>query len=80
MNLFTGVVVYLIIWWTVLFAVLPWGVRVPDKQEPGHADSAPANPHLWRKALITTAIATVLWIGFYFFQKSNLLSFRDFGP
>ncbi|MEX2009060.1 MAG: DUF1467 family protein, partial [Dongiaceae bacterium] len=24
-----GVFVYVLIWWMVLFAVLPWGVRVP---------------------------------------------------
>jgi predicted secreted protein len=78
MNWVTGIVVYLIIWWTVLFAVLPWGVRVPDRPEPGHADSAPAHPRLWRKALITTAISTALWIAFYFFQKTDIISFRDF--
>ena len=27
MNWFTGVVLYVLIWWTVLFAVLPIGTR-----------------------------------------------------
>ena len=27
MNWFTGVVLYALIWWTVLFAVLPFGTR-----------------------------------------------------
>ena len=27
MSVATGLMVYAIIWWTVIFAVLPWGVR-----------------------------------------------------
>jgi len=76
MNWVTGIVVYLIIWWTVLFAVLPWKVHVPEETEPGHADSAPAHPHLLRKAIATTVIAAVIWVGFYLLQRSNLISFR----
>jgi predicted secreted protein len=76
MNPVTGIVVYVIIWWTVLFAVLPWGVHVPDKVETVNAESAPERPHLWMKALATTLIAAVIWIGFYFLQRSNLISFR----
>jgi predicted secreted protein len=76
MNPVTGIVVYVIIWWTVLFAVLPWGVHVPDKTEPGHAESAPDRPLLLKKAIATTLISAVIWIGFYFLQRSNLISFR----
>ena len=58
MTWLTGVMAYVIIWWLVLFTVLPWGVRVPDDPEPGHATSAPEKPMMGRKALVTTAIAT----------------------
>ena len=44
MNWLTGILVYVMIWWVVIFAVLPWGVRVPDEPEPGHAASAPETP------------------------------------
>jgi predicted secreted protein len=27
MSLATAIAIYFIIWWVVLFAVLPWGVR-----------------------------------------------------
>ncbi|MCG8360924.1 MAG: DUF1467 family protein [Kiloniellales bacterium] len=76
MNWFTGLMVFVIIWWLVLFMVLPWGIRVPDKPEPGHATSAPERPMLWRKALITTAIACVLWVIAYFVIESDLVTFR----
>ncbi len=76
MTWFTGAMVYVIIWWVVLFTVLPWGVRVPDETEPGHASSAPDKPMLWRKALITTVIATLLWGVAYYLIESDLISFR----
>jgi predicted secreted protein len=29
-----------------------------------------------KKAIVTTLISAVIWIGFYFLQRSNLISFR----
>lgn len=77
MTWFQGVVVYVVTWWIVLFAVLPFGIRPIEKGELGHAAGAPANPRLWFKAGITTAIATVIWIAFYVVASSNLISFRE---
>jgi predicted secreted protein len=63
-----GLVSFLIIWWVVLFAVLPWGVRAQWEEgetvrgtEPG----APVAPNLWRKAIWTTLIAAALWAALY---------------
>ncbi len=80
MTWFTGVVVFLIIWWVVIFAVLPWGVRTPDKVETGHATSAPLRPMLWRKVAITTLITCVLWGLAYWLINSDLLSLRPTQP
>ena len=52
--------VFVIVWWLVLFMVLPFGAQPPDEVEPGHADSAPARPRMPLKLLITTLIAAVL--------------------
>ena len=76
MNWFTGLMVFLILWWLVLFMVLPWGVRVPDEPETGHASSAPRNPMLWRKAAVTTVIASLLWGLAYWLVESDLIAFR----
>ncbi len=64
------------IWWLVIFLVLPWGVKVPETPEPGHASSAPETPHIVRKLLITTAISTVLWVIAYLIIESDWISFR----
>ena len=53
--------------------MLPWGVRIPDKAEPGHADSAPVKPMLGRKVLATTAITAVLWLIVYVVVQSDWL-------
>ena len=77
MTLFTGFMVYVIVWWLVLFTVLPFGNRAPDVAEPGHVESAPERPRLAIKALITTAIATSIWGVIYWIIESDLITFRD---
>lgn len=62
---FSQAAIFLLIWFVVLFAVLPWGVRQPSEPEPGHDPGAPMNPQLGRKAIITTVISVLLW-GVYF--------------
>ena len=37
MNWFIGIVAYVVIWWIVIFAVLPFGVSLSDEGDPGHA-------------------------------------------
>ena len=79
---FSQAAIFLLIWFVVLFAVLPWGVRQQTEAEPGHDPGAPANPQLGRKALITTAISLLLW-GVYFYATQvlglSLLSLTETG-
>ena len=77
---FHSVLLYVLIWWIVLFTVLPWGAKPPEKPEEGHAESAPERPMLWRKALVTTVVAAVLWLGAYALIQSDLLQLRGAIP
>ncbi len=77
MTWFQGVVAYVVIWWVVIFAVLPFGVRPIEPGEPGHATGAPADPQLGRKALITTIIASAIWAAFYAIVAADLITFRE---
>ena len=70
MSWFTGVCIYLTIWWTVLFAVLPLGVQSHaeagiDKGDGGDP-GAPVDPKLKRKFITTTWVSAlvfaVLWV------------------
>jgi len=76
MNWFEGIVAYVIIWWMVIFAVLPFGVRPAPKDDHGYAAGAPANPRLALKVAVTTAVAALIWLGLYAAVRANLVSFR----
>ena len=76
MGWISGIFVYFLIWWVVLFAVLPWGVQVPDKPEPGHAPSAPINPRIGVKLIATTIVAAILWVVAWYIMESGWISFR----
>ena len=77
MTIFSGILVYAVIWWLVLFTVLPWGVRRSEQPEPGHAVEAPSNPRILLKFAITTAIATALFAIAWWLIQSDLISFRE---
>jgi len=76
MGWISGIFVYFLIWWVVLFAVLPWGVQVPDNPEPGHAPSAPVHPRLGIKAIMTTVISAVIWGIVWYVIDSGWISLR----
>ena len=78
MSWATGVMVYLVIWWIILFAVLPLGVRRVENPGLGQDPGAPERPQLLRKAIITTVVAAVLWLAFYAFHQADIFSFRNF--
>lgn len=61
MTWFSALVVYLMVFWTVLFAILPWGNRPHGEEGKGLAGSAPLNPRIKQKFLITAIISTVIW-------------------
>ncbi|MGE5202407.1 MAG: DUF1467 family protein [Acidobacteriota bacterium] len=75
MNWFTGIAAYVVIWWIVIFAMLPIGVR-PAEDEMGGRAGAPANPRLRAKAIATTLISAVLWGILYWITTSDIWSFR----
>jgi predicted secreted protein len=60
MDWFATTIVFAIVWWLVLFMVLPFGAAPPDEVEPGMASSAPAKPRISVKLAITTVLAVLL--------------------
>ncbi|MGB0682794.1 MAG: DUF1467 family protein [Magnetovibrionaceae bacterium] len=78
MDPLTILAVYAIIWWLVLFMVLPFGVKPIEAEDvaKGQAHGAPQKPLLIKKLLITTAISCVLMGIFYAVAISGLVSFR----
>ncbi len=80
MNLALGIATYFIIWWVVLFAVLPWGVRTQQEAGeivPGSAESAPVAPRLLKKMLITTLVSGLIFGLVYAVMEYRLISLED---
>ena len=74
MGLVSGLVVFILLWWWVFLMALPFGAKTPDDIKTGHATSAPEKPMLWRKAMITTVIAGILFGIVYWVIVSEIIS------
>lgn len=64
MSLTLAIALYFVIWWTVLFAVLPLGLKTQDEAGevvPGTPESAPVRPRLVKLFLINTVVASVVF-------------------
>lgn len=81
MAITSAIVLYAVIWFLMLFIVLP--IRLKTQQDvgvvvPGTPASAPVDPQLKKRALIVTAITTVLWAILYMLIVTDTLTVRDF--
>jgi len=67
MNLFSGIAIYVILWWLAFFAMLPMGAtsahEAGERYVPGAEHGAPKVHNLRLKMLLASAIAAVLWLG-----------------
>jgi predicted secreted protein len=73
----TAIVVYVLVWWITLFAVLPLWVTPAEPDDPGHAMGAPQRPRMLLKIAITTVVSALIWLAIYILVKSPWLSFRE---
>lgn len=73
-NWFTIIMVFFVVWWVVLFIVLPFGATPPEEVEKGHSTGAPAVTNLGIKAIVTTVLALVVTVIFFFSTSGILVS------
>jgi predicted secreted protein len=79
MDLETSIAIYLIVWWLVLFSVLPVGAishaeagtKTPGGGDPG----APVDPQLKRKFIRTTWISALIFAPFWIAVHFHWLTF-----
>ncbi len=75
MAVTTAIAIYFLIWWIVLFAVLPWGVRAQGEGgAPGTDPGAPVLTHLRAKLIWTTVVATVVFAALWFVYTRQLVT------
>jgi predicted secreted protein len=78
---FTGICIYLTIWWTVVFAILPLGtvthaeagIDKGDGGDPG----APVDPKLKRKFITTTWVSAILFVLLWIVLEFHLVKLPD---
>jgi predicted secreted protein len=84
-SLVTCIAVYLTIWWTALFAILPLGVRSHAETGipvPGGGDpSSPVEPKLKRKFITTTWVSAIVFAALWLTIQFHLVTLPTFpGP
>lgn len=77
MDIVSGIAVYFMLWWLVIFAVLPWGVTRQQNGAPGTDAGAPQFHNMKKKMIATSIITLVLWSGVYYLVQSDVISFRQ---
>lgn len=70
MGMFTGIIVFLLIWWTSLFVVLPFGHKRDENGTPVFAN-------IKKKFLWTTFVALILWLIVFALIEADVVSFRE---
>jgi predicted secreted protein len=78
MGIATAIAIYFLIWWIVLFAVLPWGVKAQgDEGVPGSDPGAPRVAAVWSRLIWTTVVATVVFAVCAFVYLKGLVTLDD---
>ena len=73
----TEAAAFFLLWWIVLFAVLPWGVHSQHEGAdalPGTDPGAPMLPMLGRKLALTTVITAAIFAGGYLIYADHLVN------
>jgi predicted secreted protein len=76
-TLSSALAIYFVLWWVVLFTVLPFGVRSQEEHGeivPGSDPGAPAAPRLVAKAIWTTIVSAVIFAVIYMVYTSRLVT------
>ncbi|UTD28938.1 DUF1467 family protein [Bradyrhizobium sp. WD16] len=64
MSISSAIAIYFVLWWVVLFAVLPFGARrQPEESEQvvGADPGAPALPRMARNLVVTTLVSAAIF-------------------
>ncbi|MFN4092616.1 MAG: DUF1467 family protein [Brevundimonas sp.] len=78
----TILAIYLIVWWTVLFCVLPMGMSQQDQTPPtdGSQWGAPDKPNLKKKFITTTWLSAIVWAVIMIVIATGWLPLPSVGP
>ena len=78
MSLTGSLIIYVLIWWIVFFALLPIDVNREKKQNIIGIDAgAPENPKIIKKFIYSTLITSIIFIIIFLLVKYEYLNIRN---
>ncbi len=81
MSPVSAIVVFIMIWWTVIFCVLPLGLsntqETADEEGEYIAPGAPKKVDIKKKFILTTIISFILWAIIVGLIQANIIDFRE---
>ncbi|MGH1403193.1 MAG: DUF1467 family protein [Alphaproteobacteria bacterium] len=81
MQITSGIVVFIMIWWSVIFCILPIGMSTTydkdDENDTLQAPGAPKTFNLKKKLLLTTLISVILWCIAYIIIETDVFDIRE---
>ena len=78
MSLTGSLIIYVLIWWIVFFALLPIDVNREKKQNILGIDAgAPENPKIIKKFVYSTLITSIIFIIIFLLVKYEYLNIRN---
>ena len=81
MSITGSIVTYVILWWIILFLLLPFKIKsqLDDKKiYPGTEPGAPSNTRILKKVFYTTIITSILFTIIFILSYFNVINIRDF--
>ena len=79
MSLTGSFVVFVILWWLILFMILPRDINSQKDKDfvvLGTDPGAPSNPNIVKNLIITTTITSILFAIIYFLNYFDILNIR----
>jgi predicted secreted protein len=77
MGWVSGVVVYILIWWIVIFMTLPYGNKPIESGGEDGFSGAPKISNIKGKMIVTSLISLALWVIAFVLIKTEVFDFHQ---
>lgn len=69
--------IYLLIWWVMLFTILPIGVERHEEEGKGFDAGAPKFANLKKKLILNTIVSAVILAAIYVLVELDIIRWRE---
>ena len=69
MSVVEIIVFFMLCWWMVFYITLPFGFKTEDEPIKGQASSAPKNPKIKQKMILSSVLTVIITLIFYWYMS-----------